>query len=54
MKLSASLMSLAAIAAASPALAHPGHAAGAHGHWEYVVIAAAAVAAAIIYARKTD
>ena len=55
MKLSASLLSLAAALAATPALAHPGHTAGAHGHWEYVAIAAAAVAVAVLWhARKAD
>ncbi len=53
MKLSASFLSLAAALAATPALAHPGHGASAHAHWEYVAIAVAGIAAAFIWhARK--
>ena len=55
MKFSTITLSLTATLAATPALAHSGHTAGAHGHWEFVAIAAAAVAAAVIWhARKAD
>ena len=52
MKLSALALSLTASLAATPAFAHPGHTASAHAHWEFVAIAVAALAAAVVWHMK--
>ena len=45
-------ITFAAIAAATPALAHPGHGIAGHIHWEFVAAAIAVVAGGLMLRRR--
>ena len=45
-------IALAAIATATPALAHPGHATAGHIHWEFLAAAIAVVAGTLMLHRR--
>ncbi len=45
-------IALAAVAATTPALAHPGHATAGHIHWEFVAAAISVVAGALMLRRR--